>query len=123
MLFTETKTNKDDYKWKYKNQDLYGESTIWSKSKLDKETLDEIMFMIVDKKIAKGHTDGLKFEAKYRTQWESEEEKQARKEKQEREVDKIIERVKRERKINRFKKIALISLIVLTAYIIIKITL
>lgn len=68
MIYTEKKTLNC---WKYFNEDLYGETTIKSKKQLDPDTLDEIVCkLVMEKKIKKGHADGIKFEAKFKNQWE-----------------------------------------------------
>lgn len=68
MIYTEKKTLNG---WEYFNEDLYGETTIKSKNKLAPNTLDEIVCkLVMEKKIKKGHTDGIKFEAKFKNQWE-----------------------------------------------------
>lgn len=67
MLFTEQKLNG---KWVYFNEDIYGSTEIISDNKLDPDTLDEIVgTFVIEKKIKKGHTKGIKFEATYKDQW------------------------------------------------------
>lgn len=69
MIYTEKKTLKG---WEYFNEDLYGETIIKSRHKLEPDILDEIVcIMVMEKKIKKGHTDSIKFEATFKDQWEN----------------------------------------------------
>jgi hypothetical protein len=78
MLYQEKKT-KDGFE--YLNEDLYGWTTIKSKDKLEPDILDQIICeMVMGKKIKKGHTKGLRFEAKFKDQWIENEEKKEEKE-------------------------------------------
>jgi hypothetical protein len=67
-MFYQEKNTDEGYE--YKNEDLYGWTTIWSEKRLDADTLDQIVCeMVMEKKIKKGHTEGLRFEAKFKDQW------------------------------------------------------
>ncbi len=74
MIYTERKTEEG---YEYKNEDLYGWTTINSQEKLDPDTLDQIVCqMVMEKKIKKGHTDTLRFEAQFKDQWSEDEEEE-----------------------------------------------
>ncbi len=71
MEYLETKTNIEDFNWKYICEDVFGKATIYSKEKLKPEILDEIVLdNILAKHIKKGHTKDIYFEAEFKNLWE-----------------------------------------------------
>jgi len=84
MLYQEKKINKistfnpetsEQLNFEYYCEDLFGEAWIRSVKKLNGEILDQITCdIIMAKKISKGHTTGIEFEAKFKKQWDDDEE-------------------------------------------------
>ncbi len=122
MNYLETKTNIDNFKWKYICEDVFGKATIFSKEKLKPEILDEIVLdNILAKHIEFGHTDDIYFKCEFKNLWEDDKDEHLdinEHNKEQLEMVKLTKAIKEWRKKNIWKfYIIIITNILLLAYL------